>query len=134
MTSANTKLHPVHVNKVLIADDDFYMRNLAKMALEEMVQVIEAENGEQALELYKEHRPNVVLLDIHMPGRNGKDVLRQVLAQDPEAYVVMMSADSVADNVIETHHAGASGFISKPFQKDVILRYLIQCPTIRFKD
>jgi two-component system chemotaxis response regulator CheY len=118
-------------NVVLVAEDDPYMRNLVKLALGD-VTVIEAENGDRALELYEKHKPNVVMLDIHMPGKNGKDVLKEILEIDANAYVVMMSADSVADNVLSTHHAGAKGFVRKPFKKEVILRYLQLCPTLKF--
>lgn len=120
-------------NIVLVAEDDLYMRNLVKLALGD-VTVVEAENGSQAVDLYLKQRPDMVLLDIHMPGKNGKDVLKELLDHDPKAYVVMMSADSIAENVLSTHHAGAKGFVSKPFKKEVIARYLLLCPTLKFDE
>ncbi len=119
-------------NIVLVADDDFFMRAQVKLALENLVQVIEADSGEQVLELYKRFNPAVLLLDIHMPKMNGKLVLKDILNYDPTAYVIMLSADSQMSNVRETHAKGASGFITKPFTKEVVLKYVT--PMLLFDD
>lgn len=117
-----------HGKKILVADDDFFMRAQAKIALQELGEVIEAESGDQAITLYKEHKPEVLLLDIHMPKQGGKDVLRDVLKFDPRAYVVMFSADANEQNVQQARFAGAKGFVAKPFTKQNLLKYVMACP------
>jgi two-component system chemotaxis response regulator CheY len=115
---------------VIVADDDMFMRTQAKIALQEIAEVIEADNGATALELYKKHKPTVLLLDIHMPKQGGKDVLKDVLAFDPNAYVIMFSADAVEKNVVETKFSGARGFIAKPFTKAHLIKYVTSCPAM----
>ncbi len=119
-------------NIILIADDDFFMRSLVKTALEDIVKVVQIESGEQVLESYKQHNPAVLLLDIHMPDKSGKQILLDILEYDPNAYVIMLSADSQIQNVRETHIKGAKGFIAKPFNKDVLMKYIL--PVLSFSD
>jgi DNA-binding response OmpR family regulator len=118
-------------NIVLVADDDFYIRNIVKLALQDFAEVIEAETGEEVLALYKKHNPDVVLLDLHLPKKSGKDVLKEVLAHHAAAYVVMLSADCVVGNVKETSTDGAKSFIAKPFSKNTLLRHISACSTIQ---
>lgn len=116
-------------NVVCVVDDDFYVRSLVRVAFSGIATVIEVESAEDALKKYKEHNPDILLLDIHMPKKGGKEVLVDILAEDGHAFVVMLSADSVPQNVISTNHSGAKGFIAKPFTKDTLLRYAHTCPT-----
>lgn len=119
-------------NIVLVAEDDFYMRQLVSIALEGIATVIPAESGDAVLSLYKEHNPDVLLLDIHLPKVSGKQLLAEVLAYDSGAYVVMLSADSKSDNVHGLISAGARGFVAKPFTKETLLKYLQPCSTLHF--
>ncbi len=77
---------------------------------------------------YINYAPHVVFLDIHLPDRNGKEVLDKIKLIDPESYVVMLSADSIADNVISTKSKGSVGFIKKPFSKEKLIQYIEKCP------
>lgn len=125
-------LHMVHAEKsVLIADDDFYMRELVKFAIDGEASILEASTGQEVIELYKAHRPTMVFLDIHMPGSDGKALLREILKIDMNAYVVMVSADSTRNNVEETFFKGAKGFIAKPFAKDVVVQHIRRCMKMR---
>lgn len=114
----------------LIADDDMYMRTLAKTGLKEIGTVVEIATGNDVTEAYKKHNPDMVLLDIHLPGLSGQEILRQLTDLDPKAYVVMLSADSSPENVRWTHQHGAKGFLAKPFGKSKLLEYAEACPTI----
>lgn len=120
-----------HKHIVLVADDDFYVRSLVKVALGKLVEVVEAESGELVLPLYKQHKPALVFLDIHMPKRGGLDVLKDILAIDPNAHIAMLSADSVEENVKHTYGMGAKGFVAKPFTKDALLKYVSSCPSLQ---
>ncbi len=116
----------------MVADDDLFMREQVKIAFEGIAKIIEAEDGEQVLGLYKKYNPSVLLLDIHMPKKNGKVVLHEVLEYDPGAHIIMLSADSKSKNVHETSMHGAKGFITKPFTKAVLFKYIM--PALYFDD
>jgi two-component system chemotaxis response regulator CheY len=117
-------------NIVLLADDDAYMRVLVKKGIGPGYTVHEAADGGEVFSLYKKHMPDIVFLDIHMPGREGTDNLRRILAYDPNAYIIMLSADSSPANVEATVQQGAKGFLTKPFPRERLLSYLQKCPTI----
>lgn len=114
--------------KILVADDDFYMRSIVKVGLSKVAEIIEATTGTEVLDLYKKHKPAMVILDIHLPGKSGHEVLKEILAFDPSAYICMLSADSVVENVRESQTVGAKGFIAKPFTKEILLRQVQRCP------
>ena len=83
------------------------------------------------LKFYHEHNPDILFLDIHMPGRTGLDLINEILEIDPDAYIIILSADSSADNVVKAINKGAIGFLSKPPAKDRMQQYINQCITIR---
>jgi CheY-like chemotaxis protein len=117
-------------NVIIVADDDMFMRSLVKKGVGANYTVIEVADGGQVLEAYKKSAPDVLFLDIHMPNMEGTNVLHQVLAIDPNAYVVMLSADSSFENVENTTHQGAKGFLTKPFSGGKLQEHLAKCPTI----
>ncbi|MGB9151774.1 MAG: response regulator [Alphaproteobacteria bacterium] len=119
---------------ILIADDDVLFRRIGREVLEEVAIVIEAKNGQNAVDMYKEYSPALTFLDIHMPVKDGKEALREILEINPKAYVIMFSADAVKDNVLQTSHAGAKGFLAKPFSKDMLLSRALACPALKFRD
>lgn len=118
-------------NIFLVADDDMYMRLLAKKGLQDLGTVIEAGEGKLVAEMYRTHNPDMVLLDIHMPDLTGQEVLAKLLEIDPHAYVVMLSADSSIENVQWAKQHGASGFLTKPFEKSKLLAYVENCGTTK---
>lgn len=101
---------------VLIVDDSSLSRRLLRNALENAGHtVVEAADGMAALEQYMLHQPQVVFLDLLMNGMPGTEVLAQLLALDPQARIIVATADiqhATRDLVLQ---AGARGFISKPF-------------------
>lgn len=115
-------------NLILIADDDNFVRAQVKEALNGLADIIEAESGEEAIELYQAKKPQILILDIHLPKENGKVILQKILKEDPSAYVIMFSADSKLQNVKETNLNGAKGFVAKPFTKEALLKYVLSCP------
>ena len=109
---------------VLIVEDDPLTRRLVTGAFKENYALITAQNAQEALACYLLHAPDIVLLDIHLPDADGFSVLRQILASDPDAYVVMFSGNSYLDNVTAALSQGAAGFIAKPFKKERLRHYI----------
>lgn len=109
--------------KVLVVDDTAFMRKILSDALtgggHEVVG--EAGDGEEAIERYRELRPEVMTLDITMPQKDGLAALREILTFDPSARVVMCSALGQESKVLESIKAGARDFVVKPFQADRVL-------------
>lgn len=121
----------VKKNVVMIADDNAFVRFIVKRWLGTDAQVIEVATGNDVVSAYERTRPDIVFLDIHMPGKNGKDVLRNLMQIDRTAYVVMVSSDSVKSNVLSTAYTGAAAFISKPFTRETLEKYYVKCPTVQ---
>ena len=99
----------------LIAEDDETIRMLFTSLLETggWTMVDEASDGATAVELYKQHRPSLVLMDIQMPEMDGVDALKTIMAHDPEAVVVMLTAISNLDIIEDCIHAGAKDYLRK---------------------
>jgi len=87
-------------------------------------EIIEAEDGMTALELYSVDRPDVVILDLVMKGMYGLDVLAKLRQLDPAARVVVVSADVQQSSQELVHAAGAVGFLNKPVERDRVLSVL----------
>ncbi|OFW87090.1 MAG: hypothetical protein A3J37_05440 [Alphaproteobacteria bacterium RIFCSPHIGHO2_12_FULL_45_9] len=115
---------------ILIADDDMYMRMLIKKGIGSHYTVQEVIHGSEIVAAYKKYLPDILFLDIHMPGKDGLENLEAILTYDPQAYIIMLSSDSSPENVIWTTKHGAKGFIAKPFAKDKLVEYVKKCPTI----
>ena len=109
--------------RVMIVDDALFMRNILKdICVRAGFEVVaEADNGETALEMYREHRPDLVTMDIVMPKRSGIEALQDIMAEDPEARVVMVSALGQDSLVLEAVESGARDFIVKPFKEEKVI-------------
>lgn len=114
--------------KVLIVDDVAVARDLLRTMLRnlQVAEILDASNGYDAIALYRQARPDIVFMDIRMPGKDGLQALHEILAIDPRAFVVMDSADSTADNVNAAVRAGASGFMVKPYNMQKVRNILEQ--------
>lgn len=110
-------------NTVLVVDDAAFMRMMVKDVLvKNGYDVVgEAENGQKAIEKYKELKPELVIMDITMPEVNGIQAVKEIKSFDPEAKVIMCSAMGQQAMVIESIQAGARDFIVKPFQADRVI-------------
>ena len=110
--------------KILIVEDDFHTRNGFIDILEaEGYQTFAAENGQQALTLFEEIQPDVVCLDIMMPGINGYDVCKKIRNRNSEVSILFISAKSEEIDKVLGLELGADDFIVKPFGvKEVIAR------------
>lgn len=105
--------------KIMVVDDAAFIRMMMRRALEaEGHQVVEAADGEEAVEAYRLHRPNLVTLDITMPGMDGIAALKAIRQVDPQAKVMMVSAMGQQSMVLEALQAGALDFVVKPVEAE----------------
>ena len=100
---------------ILIVDDDKSIRYSLKRMMEGKYSILTAQNGEEALERVKESSPDLILMDIKMPGRSGIDVLREIKSIDPKSLVIIMTAYGTTETAIEAMKYGAFDYILKPF-------------------
>lgn len=110
-------------NRVLIVDDAAFMRMMLKDILNKNGYDVcgEAGNGNEALDKYKELKPDLVTLDITMPEKDGISALKDIRAFDSNAKCIMCSAMGQQTMVIKAIQSGAKDFIVKPFQADRVL-------------
>jgi two-component system chemotaxis response regulator CheY len=108
--------------KVLIADDVAVARDLLRAMLRNLniTEIFDASNGDDAIALFKHEHPDIVFLDIRMPGKDGLQALGEMLSINPSAFVIIDSAESTADNVRAALKAGAKGFMVKPFNTEKV--------------
>ena len=104
------------MDRILIVDDDASMRySLARMLEGRGLGVVAAKNGAEALSLFIAEKPELVVMDIKMPGQSGLEVLKQFKERDPKALVILMTAFGTTENAIEAMKSGAFDYILKPF-------------------
>ena len=112
--------------RILIADNASFMRSCLKYIVEnaghEVVGM--AKGGQEAVDLYKQSKPDVVTLDILMEGMDGIGALGAIMQQDPKARVLMVTALGQDQVQEEARKLGASGYIRKPFKPDDIVQEL----------
>lgn len=113
-------------NQVLVVDDAAFMRMMIKDILTKNGFHVagEAQDGVQAIEKYKELKPDLVTMDITMPGMDGITALKEIRQYNSHAKVIMCSAMGQQAMVIDAIQAGAKDFIVKPFQADRVIESL----------
>jgi len=106
-----------------VCDDAIFMRTMIGDILTSAgYEVIgEAETGVQAIERYRDLKPDLVTMDIVMPDMGGIDAVRQIVQEDPNAKILMCSAMGQQALVVEAIQAGAKDFVVKPFQPSRVL-------------
>ena len=112
------------MTSVLIADDQTLVRTGFRLVLEGRhgIEVVgEAGDGEEAVRLSAELRPDIILMDIRMPGMDGIEATRRIVAEDAEARVVMLTTFDLDEYVFNALAAGASGFLLKDLTGDQLV-------------
>lgn len=109
---------PRSAKTILICEDDQHLRQLIRVVIGEDVRFVEAHDGDEAVELALEHRPDLVILDFMLPKRSGSDVLTAIRKELPpeETHVIVVSAWPDADEAAVA--AGADAFLPKPFEPE----------------
>lgn len=109
--------------KILVVDDSRMAQlQLQKVLSDTDYQVVACcQSGEDALRMYDEVKPDLVTMDILMPGIDGLETARVLLKEHPDARVLMVSSLAYDDTINEASSIGAKGFVYKPFDRDQIL-------------
>ena len=108
--------------KILVVDDATFMRmRAAKLLTEEGHEVVEADNGAEAIKVYKKSSPDAVLMDITMPEMDGLTALKEIRKIDPDAKVAMVTAMGQQAVILEALKSGARDFVIKPFDKERVV-------------
>jgi len=112
--------------RVMTFDDSAAILTIIAAYLEDSeFEVIAAErDGIMAVERFAQERPDIVLLDLIMPGQSGVETLSRILAIDPDAFVVIVSSLGTEDAVHECLTSGARSFLQKPFTKDDFIDFM----------
>lgn len=122
-TDVESPTAPDSKGTVILVDDSKMSRNMLRAILEGAGYSVigEANNGAKAIELYKQHKSDLITLDITMPEMDGIEALKALLKIDPQVKAIMITAAGQQSKLIEALKYGAKRFITKPFEKDEIL-------------
>ena len=122
--AAREKFEGMKPIRILIVDDHMLFRSGIKLALqrhEEFEVVGEAGDGLEGIKRAKQLKPDVVLLDLHMPGTSGLEALRMLTEEVPETQVAMLTVSEDAEDLLETLRAGARGYLLKYIDTEFLL-------------
>lgn len=103
------------MQSILIVDDDKSIRYSLKRIFEEHYLVLTAQNGEEALALFQQNSPDLIIMDIRMPGQSGIELLKEMRSRDPKSLAILMTAYGTTETAIEAMKWGAFDYILKPF-------------------
>ncbi len=114
--------------KVLIVDDVPDTVEIIKKLLEyEGYEVLTAYSGEEGINMALENDPDVVVMDINLPGIDGNEALRKIHSKDPDQVVIILTAYATVDNAIQALKDGAADYIRKPFENDHLVYVIQKC-------
>ncbi len=115
--------------KILIVDDSKLARTVVINSLREIepgAELFQASNGAEAVDIFKSERPRVVFLDLTMPVMDGYEALKQIMALDKNAQVIVISADIQSEAKLRVLQAGARNMYPKPISKEKMLQIFQQ--------
>jgi len=111
--------------RILVVDDHFMVRMGLTSSLnaeEDMRVIAEAANGEEALTAYRKHHPNLVLMDVRLPGMSGTEAVGAIIREFPDARILMLSTHSGEEEIYRSLQSGARGYILKSAIREDLLR------------
>jgi two-component system, chemotaxis family, chemotaxis protein CheY len=125
-------IHIFNMARIMIADDSEAIR----MVLKDILQVgnhqlvAEAKDGVEAVEKFDKETPDLLLLDFAMPRKDGKSALKEIIAKNPQAKVIMITASDNLDTINQCMKIGSSAFLLKPFDFDNVLNVITEVLTL----
>ncbi|MFN3700649.1 MAG: response regulator [Alphaproteobacteria bacterium] len=119
--------HPL----VQVVEDDRFTASYTANILNREFDMVLSRNGESAILDYVENAPDIIFIDIHLPGIDGHAVLQALKIADPKVFAVMLSVDTVKDNIVKSAEGGAYNFLKKPFSKERLLNIVKSSPHIQ---
>src|SRR5512136_1507876 len=113
--------------KILIADDDTSFRRVLEYQVKQAgYDVLTADDGKQALEIFSQNRCHAVLTDLDMPELSGNELLKSIKQQSPDTPVIVITAYGTIDSAVEAMKAGAFNYVTKPVNQAALLHTLDQ--------
>lgn len=116
---------------IMIVEDDRFTAHYASTILAGEYDVLICRTGEDAILSYIDNAPDIVFMDIHLPGLSGHEAVEAIYAIDKEAFIVMLSVDSVRDNIVRASKNGARKFLKKPYSRERIIDSIHTSPHVR---
>lgn len=115
--------------RIVVVDDSAFLKMMIKnMLLKNGFEVVgEASNGLMAIDVYKDLKPDLIIMDITMPELNGIEATKKIKQIDPRAKIVMCSALGQSQTVLESIQAGARDYIVKPFEEEQVIKIIRKC-------
>jgi DNA-binding response OmpR family regulator len=108
--------------KVLLAEDELALAHIVRESLEEAgFEVLLCANGEQALQKYREHSPDILALDVMMPKMDGFDLARKIRERDKTTPIIFLTAKSQPKDVVAGFESGANDYLKKPFSVEELI-------------
>jgi two-component system chemotaxis response regulator CheY len=106
--------------KVLIADDSMIIRKKISKLLNKLGHevVFDATNGQEAIDGYEQHKPDLITMDITMPDMDGITAVKHIISKDSDAKIIMVTSHGQEDMVIKSIQAGAVGYMLKPITEE----------------
>ena len=114
--------------KLLITDDSRMARKMMKKSIEQIInddiELLEASNGQEAVDIYKEEKPNICFMDLTMPILDGFEATKEICNFDKDAKIIIVSADIQEGSMEKAKGNGAIGFIKKPISSENLSKML----------
>lgn len=115
--------------RILLVEDQFFARLALHTVIDaraDMHIVAETANGNDALALFRQHRPSVVIMDLRLPGISGFDAIREIRQADPDARIVVLSNYEGAEDIRRALHCGALGYLTKAADADSFVEAILR--------
>lgn len=120
----------------MVVDDSSVMSRMLKNTIKSLGHEVigECQEPKQALKMYKELKPDIVTMDINMPGHTGIDVLKEIVDENNDAIVIMITAEGIKKSIVQSLNNGAKGYLLKPIAPDKLKETINKIITKYFQD
>lgn len=115
--------------EILVIEDDPFSRRMIGLALSPDFEATFSDSGIAGIRDYLALAPDILFLDINLPDVSGLELLQKIKKMDPACFIIMLSGNGNADNVMKAMELGAKGFVGKPFARDKLHQNIRKCPT-----